>query len=353
MSADPLTIHGLGSDLNAYAYVHGQVLRATDPLGLSAVDSSTGQTIRAPVTEQGGTAAVHVAASKPHAVPRMAPTGGNPEALAKGWDSFVQGFKQAGSDFLGGLKGLGDHLLKPIDALKQFASGNILGGLGTLGQMGMDQGMMAAEGAKPALSLVPGIGSAMVIHEGIRALEKATDIGSAAVGGDFGPAGRAVGTAGIDVGISVLLGSAGKMLGAATGPLGLSHKKTAMTRSFVPSLSHVNGKTAKLRNRMIQEVLDDELKGLKLTYKPEYNPFLEPLGVSQHGLGTQIGPRSFLNRWELMDTIIHEELHHRWWKRKIASPHHGPATGPRFDKVIERYKRIIRKQQQQRAGAGK
>ena len=34
VSADPLTIHGAGADLNAYAYVHGSVLRATDPLGL-------------------------------------------------------------------------------------------------------------------------------------------------------------------------------------------------------------------------------------------------------------------------------------------------------------------------------
>ena len=35
-SADPLTIHQLGADLNAYAYVHGAVLKATDPLGLNA-----------------------------------------------------------------------------------------------------------------------------------------------------------------------------------------------------------------------------------------------------------------------------------------------------------------------------
>ena len=34
MSADPLTIHGLGSDLNPYAYVGGHVTSAVDPLGL-------------------------------------------------------------------------------------------------------------------------------------------------------------------------------------------------------------------------------------------------------------------------------------------------------------------------------
>ena len=34
-SPDPLAVHGLGADLNVYAYVHGAVLRATDPVGLA------------------------------------------------------------------------------------------------------------------------------------------------------------------------------------------------------------------------------------------------------------------------------------------------------------------------------
>jgi RHS repeat-associated protein len=37
-SADPLTVHGLGSDLNAYAYVHGRLLVAVDPIGLCGDD---------------------------------------------------------------------------------------------------------------------------------------------------------------------------------------------------------------------------------------------------------------------------------------------------------------------------
>jgi RHS repeat-associated protein len=40
ISADPLTIHGLGADLNAYAYVNGHVLKATDPLGLCPKNTS-------------------------------------------------------------------------------------------------------------------------------------------------------------------------------------------------------------------------------------------------------------------------------------------------------------------------
>ena len=34
VSADPLAVHGLGADLNVYAYVHGGVLQNVDPLGL-------------------------------------------------------------------------------------------------------------------------------------------------------------------------------------------------------------------------------------------------------------------------------------------------------------------------------
>ena len=34
MSPDPLTVHGLGADLNPYAYVGGNVLGAIDPWGL-------------------------------------------------------------------------------------------------------------------------------------------------------------------------------------------------------------------------------------------------------------------------------------------------------------------------------
>jgi hypothetical protein len=35
ISADPLAIHALGADINPYAYVHGRVTTATDPLGLA------------------------------------------------------------------------------------------------------------------------------------------------------------------------------------------------------------------------------------------------------------------------------------------------------------------------------
>jgi RHS repeat-associated protein len=42
ISADLLTIHGMGADLNAYAYVNGHVLKATDPLGLEEKANAIG-----------------------------------------------------------------------------------------------------------------------------------------------------------------------------------------------------------------------------------------------------------------------------------------------------------------------
>jgi RHS repeat-associated protein len=43
LSPDPLTIHGLGADSNAYAYVHGALLRRTDPAGLQEVPENPPQ----------------------------------------------------------------------------------------------------------------------------------------------------------------------------------------------------------------------------------------------------------------------------------------------------------------------
>jgi RHS repeat-associated protein len=45
ISADPLAVHGLGADMNVYAYVSGKLLSATDPLGLdnAPIETSTVQ----------------------------------------------------------------------------------------------------------------------------------------------------------------------------------------------------------------------------------------------------------------------------------------------------------------------
>jgi RHS repeat-associated protein len=47
VSADPLAVHQAGSDLNLYAYVHGSVLRAVDPLGLDLLSYAKGLAVSA------------------------------------------------------------------------------------------------------------------------------------------------------------------------------------------------------------------------------------------------------------------------------------------------------------------
>jgi RHS repeat-associated protein len=42
-SADPLTVHGFGGDLNGYAYVHGSLLSAADPVGLDGPPSGSAE----------------------------------------------------------------------------------------------------------------------------------------------------------------------------------------------------------------------------------------------------------------------------------------------------------------------
>jgi RHS repeat-associated protein len=58
VSADPLSVHGLGADANVYAYVHGAVLKATDPFGLDPLDYLKG------LGKELGKTAIEIVASK-------------------------------------------------------------------------------------------------------------------------------------------------------------------------------------------------------------------------------------------------------------------------------------------------
>ncbi|HEU4404456.1 MAG TPA: toxin TcdB middle/N-terminal domain-containing protein [Polyangiaceae bacterium] len=152
-SPDPFTIHGLGSDLNAYAYVHGRVLQATDPLGLSAIAVAPAAPPQAPVTERGGAPAPAPpgpAPAPPGAAPTapappptflfktplepIAPSSTNPTppsatpespSLA---DSFAEGFIQPAQD-------LSNIVLEKtqagLDIAEQLSQGDWLGALDT------------------------------------------------------------------------------------------------------------------------------------------------------------------------------------------------------------------------------
>ncbi|MCG8550069.1 MAG: hypothetical protein MI799_06685, partial [Desulfobacterales bacterium] len=111
---------------------------------------------------------------------------------------------------------------------------------------------------------------------------------------------------------------------------------------WTADLSNVTGKASQARNSAINAIIKEDFSNLKLTYTPQYSPFASQ-GVAKKGIGTQIGKQSFSSRQQLRDTVVHEELHHRWWKRGVDSPHHSPdayVPNEKFYDVIKRYNQI-------------
>ena len=103
---------------------------------------------------------------------------------------------------------------------------------------------------------------------------------------------------------------------------------------FLDDLSQVTGKAADAGNRAIQASIAEDLPSLKLTHLSKYNPFINT-GVAARGAGTQIRVKSFESRAALRNTIVHEELHHRWWSRGIMDHHPaGSAKEARFYETI-------------------
>ncbi|WP_315081012.1 hypothetical protein [uncultured Clostridium sp.] len=83
--------------------------------------------------------------------------------------------------------------------------------------------------------------------------------------------------------------------------------------SVASDLSHVIGKGTNARNKAITAIMKEDLKDINLSVTPQYNPFLTS-GISQitdEGPISQIGKMQFSNRNDLIDTILHEELHNR------------------------------------------
>ncbi|GMV20002.1 MAG: hypothetical protein AMXMBFR56_82260 [Polyangiaceae bacterium] len=76
VSADPLTVHALGADLNVYAYVRGMALKAIDPLGL-ADDGSGGASSKDDPIAPGPASGAHGTSASAVQAPRE----GDDEAL--------------------------------------------------------------------------------------------------------------------------------------------------------------------------------------------------------------------------------------------------------------------------------
>jgi hypothetical protein len=68
---------------------------------------------------------------------------------------------------------------------------------------------------------------------------------------------------------------------------------------------------------------DPALANVELSYRPRYAGRLRSYGratLEEPGMAgyTSIGRPSLVSRGELVDTIIHEETHHRLWRRAQA-----------------------------------
>jgi RHS repeat-associated protein len=108
---------------------------------------------------------------------------------------------------------------------------------------------------------------------------------------------------------------------------------------FAADLRQVTGRGAQARNAQISGTISKSLPNLRLTHPPQYNPFLKgAFGVSKKGVGSQIGRSAFSSQRQLIETIVHEELHHRWWARGIpGDPHLVPALDLKFEMTVQRY----------------
>ncbi|MEU0374038.1 RHS repeat-associated core domain-containing protein, partial [Streptomyces sp. NPDC006283] len=106
-------------------------------------------------------------------------------------------------------------------------------------------------------------------------------------------------------------------------------------------LSHVTGSTARARNRAIEIMMREDFPDLNFSYVPEYSPWVNT-GIAKIGEGTQIGYKPFESRLELRRTLIHEELHHRWWDRGITDHHPRDRSGTyhQFYGTVDRYLRM-------------
>lgn len=70
-------------------------------------------------------------------------------------------------------------------------------------------------------------------------------------------------------------------------------------QTYNSDLSNVTGRGARARNRAIQAVIKEDFPNLKLTYKPEYSPYIRT-GIAQKNTGTQIGKNMFSSRANLI-----------------------------------------------------
>ena len=94
------------------------------------------------------------------------------------------------------------------------------------------------------------------------------------------------------------------------------------------------------RQRAIDAVVREDFSGVRFSANPTYNPDFTGFGRATP-TSIEIGrnPSNFSSRMELRDSLVHEELHHRLWRRGVTSPHH-PSQDAFIRSRIDRYFRM-------------
>jgi hypothetical protein len=135
----------------------------------------------------------------------------------------------------------------------------------------------------------------------------------------------------------------GKYGGEAAKDADVAFSVIGKNAEYVEDLTHVTGQTAAMRKAAIEGTIAQHLPDLKLSYVPQYNPFLSGVfGIAMRGKGTQLSKSAFSSAKQLIETIVHEELHHRWWARGILESHHGNAVlDGKFEAVVQRYMQMF------------
>jgi RHS repeat-associated protein len=90
LSADPLGVHSTHAELNTYAYVHGQVLRAIDPLGLAATAEQTAEFKEAEQTYLANKPGLEAAEANAQKEMEDAVKTGDPDAVSGAYDKWVK-----------------------------------------------------------------------------------------------------------------------------------------------------------------------------------------------------------------------------------------------------------------------
>ncbi|MGW1278899.1 RHS repeat-associated core domain-containing protein [Streptomyces tsukubensis] len=150
------------------------------------------------------------------------------------------------------------------------------------------------------------------------------------------------------VGRATAMGCAFGMVGARLGSAAnhgsdLAYQGTAKGNIWVSDISHVTGKTARARNRAISAIIREDFTSLRFTNTPQYSPWVNT-GIANVNGGIHVGKKRFSSRNDLRLTLVHEELHQRWYARGIPAGTHHPRDGSglskRFHDITDRYMKM-------------